>query len=894
MKILFNFEEQNTWEKVSVHELSNKATKGRHNPPIPHYPPTLSLSLAYTKKKKKHTHTNVHTRTSEFIHVYRINSLGKRKEGKMEEESQRSFRETASMDEIKLSFENKHFDDVIKLTKDVYNDNDCNEYALRARYSCFIQKEEFNRVVFEVVNSLIKIKKEKERKKKTIFQNIFQQNYEKIKNKNILFEFFYSMYKLKKYKKLNGSLKYILEKEEKYDDYIDILMAQVNFKLRNFETSIIMLEGLLTSDKQKHIVEKQMEAATINLHASYISMYMKLLFEYKFLKKKKIINNETQQQNVHYTDIEDVREQLLTSTNNFNYDENDCYEKLFNYATFFALEKRFPEAVQILDFLDDMCKNTLVGEGVPTTFTNGEVGSSNGGTTRLSGKRGSVSAQSNVHTDIGKRSSHVEASSELNNKWMFSQLQRAYVYIKMNRVKDAITIYENILNGYENCLNAVVVLVAYNNYVALMHNEKEKIGEDKNTSDSSISFHLFHINSEKLLQIRTFLLMHKGIHNDLNDFMLSMALYNDCMSSLTNMKKEEFTSKLAHISGKYRHSILRDKLIIISLKKENYLKCKQYLFNNINLVNCTENKINYINAYACLCYEKKSFNEVVRIYLKYEDVFRQNVDHYSVFFSNLFYIYICVNNVGKCRDVAKIQNTLSFTDGNIIKENLHHNVDTVVSLFEKYKQAAKENVQVVNYETLFLVSKFLIYHNKTDVLIDMFTFLSKEEKNNFHLFSCFTYIYTYIDISNVHRYEDKLKKTVLAETYLIDVEELENKNVTFDFSSKMQGKTSLSVQQNRKKRKRSKKKETGVQTKVIAAQDLDKWLPKHEKGPLKRPKQKKQRGDVPDPEVLAEKTEKEVAVEDTKIQTNQCNHTAHPSQVNQAKLHNLKKRRKKK
>ncbi|CRG96416.1 conserved Plasmodium protein, unknown function [Plasmodium gallinaceum] len=700
------------------------------------------------------------------------------------------------LEEIKYNFEKKNYTDVIFLTNNIFINENCNEFALKTRFYCFMELKDYTRIIHEIIYCLIKIKD----KEKT-FKNIFQENYTKIRDKNVLFELFYSMYKLGKYKKLNGCLKFLLENENKYDDFINVLLAQVNFKLRKFETSINTYE-LLLNDKGKQAI------ATINLYSSYFSMYIELMYEYNFLKIPKNKLSEV----VEFKNLEILREKIKKITKNFKYEENDNFELLFNYAIFFTIEKNYSEAVKYLDLLENICRSLLIDD------TN--------------------NSKNLCSTDI----------AEINSKRILIQLERAYIYSKTNRIKESLIIYENILNSYDENINNIIILLAYNNYLAIMHNDINK-NIDKKSNDI-----IFNINNDKLNQIKSFIYMNKDIHSEVNEISNSIISFNECLLCLNADLKDDFKIKLSNFSLRFKNSILLDILKIMTFKNENYMKCKYYILNIIDRMQSTENKIKFINAYVYLCYEKRSYKEIVKIYLKYEDIFQNNVNDYSIFFSNMFYICICI----KYTENFKLLNS-----GNT------NNLNLVIDLFQKYKENIKKNINIVNYETLFLVSKYLIYHNKSDLLIDIFDYLSNEVKNNFNFFSCYTYVSTYINLSNAYKYEDKLKKTVLGETYLIDVDELENKSITFDLTINNEI-ISASVEKNKRKRKRKKKKNVDSNN---YNHDPDKWLPKHEKPGYKKFKKKKKKSEITRAKI--------VIVEENK------------NQINQSKLQKLKKRRKK-
>ncbi|ANQ08386.1 Uncharacterized protein PCOAH_00027030 [Plasmodium coatneyi] len=829
--------------------------------------------------------------------------------------------EVCTLDEIKSHFEKKKFEHVLNLTKKIYSSEEFDEYALRARYYCLIEKGEFTKLLHEIMHMLVgdgaknaakggKGPSTLGNKGKSTFKDLFQGSYECIKRKNVLFELFYCMYKLKKLKKLNGCLKYVSEKEKNLPQFMDVLLAEVNFQLHHFEASIGWYENLLECQNAKQAI-----AASINLNSGYFSLYFKLLYEYNFLRS---VNSRNSSDKAKQKDIEEVKNQIVTNTDGFKYDEErDSFEQIFNYATFFLIEKNYPEAVKFLDLADAICRSTLIGGSASDSgVVDGEEEVNHEGGDDMDDEEGQLDEAKKRLSD---HSVKVSLSQEdiLTNKRTLVQLQRAYVYSKSNRLKDAIAIYENVLESYlENGqkedaegVDSLIPLVAYNNYIALRHNcEGETVRhvkpKGKNVPPSgqvpsgqapSGSHPTFTLSQDKLNKIKSDLRMSKRyLHNE-SEFMRSVALFNECVSSLKNDQKDEFKSKLKSFTTRFGNSILLDKLIALFLKSENaHIKCKHHLLKNIHLMYSHQNKIKFLNAYLSLCYEKKSFTEIVKMYRKYEYVFKMDVQHYSTFFSNLFYVYICARYGGESLPLVGKNNTPvtkgcvnnNDGDGAIPPRNL----TLVVDLFNKYKQAIKADVRIVNYETVFLVSKYLLHHGKEELLTDLFDHLSRHVKNDFHFFSCFTYIYTYINMELTRKYEDKLKKAVLAETYLIDVEDLENKDFTLGFSSSFGTTTTpgggnvhtaspstVPIDRNKKKRKRSKKaksKKDGMGN--HAGYDPEKWLPKHEKTGFKKSKKKKQKtADAPP-------KPKVVVVEEPK------NNPAASS-----KLQGLKKRRKK-
>ncbi|EUD67210.1 hypothetical protein C922_02360 [Plasmodium inui San Antonio 1] len=848
------------------------------------------------------------------------------------------------LDEIKSHFESKKYEHVLNLTKKIYSSEQCDEYALRARYYCLIERGEFTRLFHEIMHMLVGGDESKNvaqggigastvgKKRRITFKDLFQGNYACIKRKNVLFELFYCMYKLKKLKKLNGCLKYVAEKEENVPQFMDVLLAEVNFRLHHFEASIAWYENLVECQNAKQAV-----AASININSGYFSLYFRLLYEYNFLRS---VNSRVSSDKAKQKDIEEVKNQIVTNTDGFKFEEErDSFEQIFNYATFFIVEKNYTEAVKFLDLADAICRSTFVGgsssdSGIAEGVEERDQERANNTDDRADDEEDNPRG----HTEeTGKRSSADSArvsllrEDVLTNKRTLVQLQRAYVYSKSNRLKDAIAIYESVLESYPEkdqkgdaaSSGRLIPLVAYNNYLALRHNcESQSVCHVKPRGKSALgssgpppsgkspsgyapsgSPPTFSLSQDKLNKIKSHLRMSRcDPHKGASQFMQSIALFNECVYSLKNDQKDEFKSKLRSFTTRFGNSILLDKLIALFLKSENaHIKCKHHLLKNIHLMYSHQNKIKFLNAYLSLCYEKKSFTEIVKMYWKYEYVFKMDAHHYRTFFSNLFYIYICAHYVGESvplmgKNNASLPSVPSGSAKGGDDQGAHgdgiatpRNLPLVIDLFNKYKQAIRTDLKIVNYETVFLVSKYLLQHGKEELLTDLFDHLTKHVKNDFHFFSCFTYIYTYINMELTHKYEDKLKKAVLTETYLIDVEDLENKNFTLGFSSTGATTTpgggnvhsdspcTVPIDRNKKKRKRSKKtknKKDGMGN--HAGYDPEKWLPKHEKTGFKKSKKKKQK--------MAEAPSKPkvVVVEEPK------NNPAGSS-----KLQGLKKRRKK-
>ncbi|KOB88281.1 hypothetical protein PFDG_01401 [Plasmodium falciparum Dd2] len=801
----------------------------------------------------------------------------------MEEERADTFNDLTE-DDIKSYMENKEFDNVIKLTKNIYdNDMNNNNVFLKARYSCLIEQNQYDKIIYEIMHCLIKLdKKKKQKKGNSNFKKIFQENYKEIQNKNVLFELFYSMYKLRKFKKLYGCLKYFIENENKYQDFIDMLYAQVNIILHKYNNSIHYFEVLLNNKSRQ-------STAHVNLNSSYFSQFMKFMYVYNFLRRSKKektnknnndkLNNVDDYQNddenvvesfyvdgerLDTNDMEELKNQIIRSTKNFNYEQNQNFEEIFNYTTFFIMEKNYSEAMKFIEVLEDMKRN-------------------------------------------------------------FYSITKSLYLFKNEKIKESIRIYERILNQYDNVKNnKIVILIAYNNYIALMHNDNQlklDMKQNKNIQDDYAL--TFHISVEKLSEIKNFLFTNNttdkqvqmnnnnnsnnnnnnnnyltnitthsnNIFNNMNEFMFSTICFNECIAHFTNEQKDEFKMKLKFFSTRFSNSILLDKLIILELKNRNYMKCKSYIYNRINLMNSFENQIKFVNAYIYLCYEKKNFKEIVKIYLMYEYLFQNNIKHYSSFFTNLFYIYICCTDYNTKEEhvdqnIVHVEKTKKQTDqiydnNNNNNNNIHNftnNVSLVLDLFHKYKEIIQENTDIINYQTLYLVCKYLLYHNKEQLVQELFDYLCVHEKNNLEFIACFTYLYTYINVSNAYTYENKLKKLVLTETYLIDVEELENTNIPFDkinINNNISHMNDIQVEKkkNKKKRKRSCKKKKLTDTNT-ANLNPDRWLPKHEKPEFKKLKKKKKKNETLKQKVVVE-------VEETK------------TTLKQNKLQNLKKRRKK-
>ncbi|CDU17911.1 hypothetical protein YYC_04433 [Plasmodium yoelii 17X] len=755
----------------------------------------------------------------------------------------------------------------------IYNKDKFSINEIKSRYSSLIEKKEYSKVIYEITNVLIKNKKINKsigttKKENKTFKYLFQEHYEEMKNDNVLLEFFYCLYKLKLYKKLNACLKYYLENEDQYNNFVNILLADVSYKLKNFETSINLYELLIKNEG-----ENQVDSASINMDSSYISFYLQLMYEYNFLKIKKekkkkrnnkissstttenqISNKEENVQQNSQVDIQNIKEKIIEFTNNFNSEEVEDFEQLYNYSIFFAIEKSYENSLKFLNLLEDLCKNTLIMDEVNNDGNNSEINK--------------LILEKNK---TNKKESSLYNIEMIKKNKIFIQLGKAYIYSKMNKIKESVDIYETILNNYELYINNLpVLLTSYNNYIALINNYNENLLINKLPKLVSGKEIEFNIKSDKLLLIKNIIFMHKDINKEISRYQLSVLYYNECLDLFHyNHKIDELGLKLQNFSTKFNNSVLLDKLNILAyLKDNNYLKCKHYIRKNIDLVQSPEIKIKYINAYAYMSFEKKAYNDVIDIYLKYEHIFQKLVHHYKHFFSNLFYIYICVKlPEKKNREINKNN------ENNDSCEYSMKNLERVINLFKKYKEAIKDDINIVNHETLFLVSKYLICHEQTEMLHDLFEYLSTEIKNDFNFYSIYTYLYTYINIENVYKYESRLKKAILSETYMIDVEELENKSINFDTNLFNQ-----SLDNIHKKRKRSKKNknnkiaDSGANTHNNSS--IDKWLPKYEKPGFKN-KKKKIKSNEPDKEPAP--------TEETKPQ---------PINPTQAKLQNLKQRKK--
>lgn len=84
----------------------------------------------------------------------------------MEEERADTFNDLTE-DDIKSYMENKEFDNVIKLTKNIYdNDMNNNNVFLKARYSCLIEQNQYDKIIYEIMHCLIKLDKKKKQKKR--------------------------------------------------------------------------------------------------------------------------------------------------------------------------------------------------------------------------------------------------------------------------------------------------------------------------------------------------------------------------------------------------------------------------------------------------------------------------------------------------------------------------------------------------------------------------------------------------------------------------------------------------------------------------------------------------------------------------------------------------------
>ncbi|SOV15918.1 signal recognition particle subunit SRP72, putative [Plasmodium gaboni] len=872
----------------------------------------------------------------------------------MEEERGDTFNDLTE-DDIKSYMEHKEYDNVIKLTKNIYeNDMINNDVFLKARYSCLIEKNEYEKIIYEIMHCLIKLDKKKNRKNgNSNFKKIFQENYKQIQNKNVLFELFYSMYKLRKFKKLYGCLKYFIENEKKYQDFIDMLYAQVNIILHKYNNSIHYFELLLNNKSRQ-------TTAHVNLNSSYFSQFMKFMYAYNLLrrsKKEKANKNNNNDkldsiddyqnddensiesfyidgERFDTNDIEELKNQIIKSTKNFNYEQNQNFEEIFNYTTFFIMEKNYSEAMKFIDVLEDMCLNIESDNDINYN----EDDSVNEDTQDINNNNNINSNNNNNINNNNINNNNNNDNFDLNisfcRKEIFVQLQKAYIYSKLKKMNESIRIYERILNQYDNVKNnKIVTLIAYNNYIALMHNDNQHKLDIKQNKNAQEEYALtFHISAEKLSQIKNFLFTNNAmdiqvqtnnsnnnnnnnnnncssnnnnncssnnnyfmnittqsnsIFNNMNQFIFSTISFNECISYLESEQKDEFKMKLKYFSTRFSNSVLLDKLIILQLRNKNYMKCKSYIYNRINLMNSFENQIKFINAYIYLCYEKKNFKEIVKIYLMYEHLFQTNIKYYSSFFTNLFYIYICCTDYNKEQEQSH-PNVLGGEKTNKQKEqicdnnnnnisNSTNNLYLVLDLFYKYKENIQENTQLINYDTLYLVCKYLLYHDKEQLVQELFDYLCEHENNNLQFIACYTYLYTYMNVSNAYTYENKLKKLVLTETYLIDVEELENTELPFDklnINNNASNINDIHVEKkkNKKKRKRSKKKK--LTDPNSANLNPDRWLPKHEKPGFKKLKKKKKKNETPKQKVVVE-------VEETK------------TTLKQNKLQNLKKRRKK-
>lgn len=143
------------------------------------------------------------------------------------------------------------------------------------------------------------------------------------------------MYKLRKFKKLYGCLKYFIENENKYQDFIDMLYAQVNIILHKYNNSIHYFEVLLNNKSRQ-------STAHVNLNSSYFSQFMKFMYVYNFLRRSKKektnknkndkLNNVDDYQNddenvvesfyvdgerLDTNDMEELKNQIIRSTKKF-------------------------------------------------------------------------------------------------------------------------------------------------------------------------------------------------------------------------------------------------------------------------------------------------------------------------------------------------------------------------------------------------------------------------------------------------------------------------------------------------------------------------------------------------------------------------------------------------
>lgn len=710
-----------------------------------------------------------------------------------------------TVDQIKEQLNEKNYENIIKLTKHILNNKDTIEdFFIKARFFALIQCEKYSQTLGEIFCLIKKNerndKNEKNEKNEQDFKSYFIENYAKLKTKNIIYEFFYSMYKLGQYKKLSGCLNYYMEKESKNDSFLNLLAGHTNYYLGDFDKCISSYDSVL-HDKEKQSV------ATINLYGSYCAAYMNLLYEYQFLKTQK--TNDTRQ--LRLQDIENKKEQIKKVTKNFKYDENDKYELFLNYGIFFTIDKQYEEALKFLDMAENACRKELTEEeAVITNLDNIQ------------------------NTEIRKKLWNIE-------------FQRAYIYSKTNKVKEAVTIYEKILNIYEQKehINPNLVALSYNNYIALKNNVvySEKCKKE-NTKKGPINTAVFHLSNEQLSVIKTSLFFMKPLSIGLNTNNHRTFEINDCVSSFIEGQQTDFQVKLNQLLTKYGDCILVDKLKIMMLhKNENYEKCKSAISNTIDRIHSVEQKINLINAFVALCFKKKNYKDIINIYRQREPLFQSQSKYYKSFFSNLFYIYICTNYSEQTKEQSKGEG----------------NLNLVINLFQKYKTSIKKDIQIVTYDTLFLVSKYLIQNKKSELLNDLLKFLFNEVKNDIEFFAYSSYIYTYLNMKNAYKFEDKLKKAVLAETYLIDVEELENRNIAAEIRRNMD---LNSVGKEKASKKRRKKRKYPTTEKNMANYDPERWLSKHERTSYKK-KKKKARKDTSTVAVTSKGTS-----EDTKMQHN--------------------------
>lgn len=734
------------------------------------------------------------------------------------------------LSKINEHFTKKDFSEVIRLTKNACKEANCEEYKLKTRFYSLFQQSEYVKVISDIVNLLRNEQKEEN------FNILLQKNYKKLKERNVLFDLIYAYYKLGQYKKVVGCLKYCLEKDKKGEESLHVLYSQANFKLGNFKECVRIYEGLLY-DKEKFVLMNS------NLFASYLGLYIQMLFEYSFYKKQ---NNMTTQA-VEWKHLKEIKEKMKKSTKNFKYADSDPFELFFNYAIFYTVEHNYEEALKFLELAEEKCRRDFISYCKITNHTEYNK------------------------TNIEEVPLESVEDTVVRTRLLLIRFYKSYVYSKTSSVKQSLEIYEDVISNY-NCVEHVepnilwyVVSLAYNNYLAIKFNENQKMINAKVQNASKYKFQ--NIN-DKLTEIKQALLLNLPQVENLTTVNRQVMDFNTLLQQLHSNLKEETQEKLNFLQKKYPNSILIDQLKILHLKMlEQYEKCRMRIFKNIDLAYSLETKIKILNAYITLCLEKKNYTDVEKIYVTNESVFAINSNDYGVFFSNLFYIYICTNfSVTKNEEKeSKKRKKQVYNSG--------RNVTKVLHLFEKYKSAIKKDTQVVVFETLFLVSRYLINEGKGEILTDLYEYLANQLKNNIQFFACFTYILTHISMSTAPRYVDKLKKMVFSEVYMIDVEELENRTVSWGVNNtnKSADVKINAIEKTRVHRKRKRRK-TPNKT-VDPNYDHDKWLPKHEKPGYKKKKKKMKKEIMIPRAVSADKTKNTKDVE---------------------KLQNLQKRKKKK